>query len=278
MPSIGLNTWLYASFPAWTPSYTIGSALEHISDNGFDSVELGAASPHVWPPYMNEDRRKTVSKRLNETGLTVSSICPALGGGPSPNPASPLKKEREAAEEHYRGCIDIAGTFDAEIVIWVGGWRLANQSYDDAWKNMRSLLEKVVKEAEEEDVMIVIEATPDDSNLINTPSDQLQLVEEVESENLGLMLDTLHSQSIGKSPTEYVDQISDYLIHLHLSDNNRLPPGEGELSFRPMLDRLTEIGYDGTYTLEIFGDHLNPDEAAWNGYNNIEKLLGEVVD
>jgi protein FrlC len=41
-----------------------------------------------------------------------------------------------------------------------------------------------------------------------------------------------------------------------------------------MFDRLDDIGYDGHYTTEIFGGHLNPDEAARTTRENLSAMLG----
>jgi protein FrlC len=276
MPDIGLNTWLYCSFPTWTPSYTLERAIEHVGRNGYDTIELGAASPHAWPPYMTEDRIATIQRALDDSDLDVASVCPALGGGPGPNPASPLETERAAARKHYLGCLDVAEAFDAPTVIWVGGWHLGDQHYDDAWANMRGVLADVADEAETRDLTIAIEATPADSNLIDTPDDQLRLLDEVDADSLGVMFDTYHALIRGDSPTRYVNRLEDHLVHIHLADTDRLPPGDGEHSFRPMLDRLVEIGYDGPYIVEIFGDHLDPDEAAWNAQQNLASMLDAV--
>jgi protein FrlC len=273
MVRIGLNTWLYASFPVWTPSYTLEDAINHIDDIGFDSVEFGAASPHAWPQYMNEERTNSIRDRLETSDLTVSSICPALGGGPGPNPASPLEQEREAAREHYLGCLDVAKKFDSDIVIWVGGWHLEGQSYEDAWVNQRNVLEDVLQVADEKDKTIAIEANPADVNLIETPHDQRRLLDEIDSPNAGAMIDTAHASHRGDSPADYVTELGEDLVHLHLSDTDRLPPGNGTLTFHPMFDKLDEIGYDGHYTVEIFGGHLTPDEAAYDTLNNLETML-----
>jgi protein FrlC len=273
MARIGINTWLYASFPAWTPSYTLEDAIDHVDNIGFDSIEFGAASPHAWPEYMTEDRQTSVQDRLDGSDLTVSSICPALGGGPGPNPASPLEEERDAARDHYFGCLDVAEMFDSDIVIWVGGWHLQGQRYEDAWTNMRGVLNDVLAVAEEKQKTIAIEANPADVNLIETPHDQRRLLDEVDSPNAQAMIDTAHAAHRGESPAAYVDELGDDLIHLHLADTDRRPPGEGDLTFEPLFDRLDDIGYDGHYTVEIFGGHLTPDEAAWNAQANLEAML-----
>ena len=276
MPEIGLNSWLYASFPAWTPSYTLVDAIKHIDENEFDTIEIGAASPHAWPPYMEGDRLQHIKESLDDSDLSVSSICPALGGGPGPNPASPIQEERDAARDHYIGCLDVADAVNSDIVIWLGGWHLIGQSYDDAWEKMSGVFNDVVKEAEDQNKTLAIEATPADSNLVNTPDDQLKLLEQANSESVGVMFDTAHAIAEGDSPTRYVEELGEELVHLHLADSDRLPPGEGSLSFRPMLDRLEQIGYDGSYTVEIFGGHLNPDEAAWTARTNLEQMFSEV--
>lgn len=273
MAKIGINTWLYASFPVWTQCYTLEDTIDRVDDLGFDSIEFGAASPHAWPPYMNEERTASIREHLEESDLEVSSICPALGGGPGPNPASPLEEEREAALDHYLGCLDVAEAFDSDIVVWVGGWHHENQRYEDAWMNQRDVLESVIDAAETKDKTIAIEANAADVNLIETPQDQLRLIEEIGSSNLGAMFDTAHAAHRGDSPTAYVDILKDHLIHLHLADTDRLPPGQGDLAFQPMFNRLDDIGYDGHYTAEIFGGHLNPDEAAHAVRQNLVSML-----
>lgn len=273
MTRLGINTWLYGSFPAWTPSYTLEDTIDHVDDAGFDSIEFGAASPHAWPQYMNDERKAAIQERLDASDLTVSSICPALGGGPGPNPASPIEEERKAAREHYLGCLDVAEAFDAEIVLWVGGWRLQGQRYEDAWANQRDVLEEVLDAAEERDKTVAIEANAADVNLIETTQDQLRLLDEVDSPAAGAIMDTAHAAHRGESPAIYVEELADHLVHLHLADTDRLPPGEGDLSFRAMFDRLDDIGYDGHYTAEIFGGHLNPDEAARTTRANLAAML-----
>lgn len=273
MVRLGINTLLYASFPVWTPSYTLEDAIDHVDDAGFDSIEFGAASPHAWPQYMNDERQVSVQERLDASDLTVSSICPALGGGPGVNPASPLEAEREAAREHYIGCLDVAEAFDSDTVIWVGGWRLQGQRFEDAWANQRGILEDVLDTAEKSGKTIAIEANAADVNLIETTQQQLRLLEEVDSPNAAAMMDTAHAAHRGESPTAYVEELGDDLTHLHLADTDRLPPGEGDLSFRAMFNKLDDIGYDGHYTAEIFGGHLDPDEAALTTRENLSAML-----
>jgi D-psicose/D-tagatose/L-ribulose 3-epimerase len=50
------------------------------------------------------------------------------------------------------------------------------------------------------------------------------------------------------------------IAHVHLNDPNRLGPGQGGLSFAPILRALAEFGYRGTAAVEPFV--YEPDGAA----------------
>jgi hypothetical protein len=53
--------------------------------------------------------------------IVVSSLCPALGGGPGLNPCSALEEERTAAIKYYLDLIDLAADLECGIVIWLAG-------------------------------------------------------------------------------------------------------------------------------------------------------------
>lgn len=272
MVEISLNSWLYCSFPDWWQTYSLEHTIDRLGYLGYDSIELGAASPHAWPPYMEGERLESLQNALDENDLGVSSICPIMGGGPGMNPASPLEEERQAAIDHYSGCLRVADAVDCPVVIFVGGWRLADQRSEDAWNNMRSTLEEIVPVAEKHDVDLSLEATPNVTNVLETCQDSLKLHDEVPSDNVGTMFDTFHAAVRGESPAGYVEELGDTLNHLHLSDTERKVPGEGTLGFQPMFDMLDDIGYDGAYALEIFGQHLDPDEAAYRSLEAVEEM------
>jgi sugar phosphate isomerase/epimerase len=51
------------------------------------------------------------------------------------------------------------------------------------------------------------------------------------------------------------------LWHVHVGDNNRLPPGRGLIDFGAILETLRAIGYDGYLAAELLG-RPDPDAAA----------------
>jgi sugar phosphate isomerase/epimerase len=80
--------------------------------------------------------------------------------------------------------------------------------------------------------------------------------------HLNLTLDMAHSQLLSKQNTSYgfMEQYPDKIKHLHVHDNYggdspgddlHLPVGEGVVNFEGIFQKLAEIGYGRTITLEL---------------------------
>ncbi|ARK31284.1 sugar phosphate isomerase/epimerase family protein [Halalkalibacter krulwichiae] len=63
--------------------------------------------------------------------------------------------------------------------------------------------------------------------------------------NVKVMFDTFHALYRNEVPSDYVYRMADKLHHVHISDNDRLPPGEGRCDFDAVLKALKDINYDG---------------------------------
>ena len=76
-------------------------------------------------------------------------------------------------------------------------------------------------------------------------------------------MDTYHINIEEASWTEPFRQVmaEDKLFHVHLGDNNRLPPGKGLIDFSAIVDTLAEINYTGYLSAELF-PKPDPDTAA----------------
>ncbi|GAG76901.1 unnamed protein product, partial [marine sediment metagenome] len=105
---LGCNTWMYSSFPTWIPAYPIEYVIKKLAKIGYDGIELGAASPVAYPPYITKEDRKRISNLLRENNIEISSVLVCPGGGCGNNVASPIEAERKQAVQSYKDCIDLA--------------------------------------------------------------------------------------------------------------------------------------------------------------------------
>ena len=176
---LAFNTWVYSSFPVWVPSYPLTDAIERIARIGYDGIEIGAASPHACPDYLDAARRREIKACLEANGLALASMLPAPGGGPSFNAASPLEAERAATLDQYRKVIDLCADLGGEQVLYVAGWQVFGTDREQAWDWSRSALATLAGHAATRGVAMVIEPTSADSNLVDSCDDAIRMKREL---------------------------------------------------------------------------------------------------
>ncbi len=273
---LAYNNWAYTSFFVWTPSYTLEHTIERLAAIGYDGIEIGAGAPHAWPAHLTKKRRGDIKKLLEKHEMVVSSMLPAPSGGPGNNPVSPLIEERRWTVQHYKEIITLCRDWDCHTLIYLPGWRVFGTTRRQAWKWSQEALKQIADFAAKNDVTMVIEPTPHDTNLCESSYDAIELMEDVNHPNVKLMFDTFHAFYRHEVPTDYVYEMGKNLKHIHISDNDRLPPGQGVGDWPSLIGALREVGYDGYLTMET-GFHsrgIEPDYDARQAYEFLKPLAG----
>jgi protein FrlC len=246
---LSFNSWVFCSFPSWLPVRSLEDTIDVLADAGYDGIELGAAAPHAYPPYLDADRRSAISAHLERRGLVVSAICPAQGGGPGFNPASPDAPEREAALRYVAECVDLTADLGGERLIWLGGWRRYGQDQAEAWRLSRENLQRSAEQAQRRGIRLMVEPTAADSNLLETAGDCLRMIEEADVD-AAVMIDTYHVLHRSDEFGDALREAGDRLDYVHLSDEGRDAPGTHR-DFGATVGELRAIGYDGWLSMEV---------------------------
>jgi sugar phosphate isomerase/epimerase len=127
---------------------------------------------------------------------------------------------------------------------------------------------------------------------IFTPGQMLELAAEV-GENVGLLVDCFHVHAAGE-PWQRVAEIpGNKIVLVHLNDAPRVPLGQiqdgerllpggggGAIDIPAFIGSLTQAGYDGPVSLEVFSAELRampPLEAARKAWTATQKAVGSLV-
>jgi protein FrlC len=258
------NTWVYGSFPVWLPSYPLDEVIRPLAAIGHDGIEIGCAAPHAWPAYLSQTRRNEIRSLLDGEGIAVSSLLPAPGGGPGCNPASPLVEERRFTVSHYKEVIDLAVDLGSPLVLYIGGWQVFGTSRQDAWAYSLECLKDIAAYANERHVLVAVEPTPADSNLVESVDDALEMMRAAECPNVKVMFDSFHVNCRSEVPADYVRQMGKDLAHVHFAHADRLAPQEGHIDYQSVMRELNAVDYSGYVTMET-GFHArtsDPDQIA----------------
>nr|WP_243551470.1 sugar phosphate isomerase/epimerase [Metabacillus dongyingensis] len=277
MMKISFNTWVYGSFPSWLPTYPLEEVISRLSAMGYDGIEIGCASPHAYPDFLSNERRKEILKHLKRNNLNVAAMLPAPGGGPGLNPCSPLKEEREFTIKQYKDVIRLAHDWECPTVMWLAGWFGFGTTQKDAWKYSLEGLQDVAKYAKDLGITIVVEPQAADSNLIESADDALMLAQEAGESNVKVMFDTFHALYRNEVPSDYVYRMKEKLHHVHISDDDRLPPGQGSVNFDSLLKALKEIDYQGYLSMEV-GFHTRKADPDWYAKTSIDYLKQKLAE
>jgi len=132
-----------------------------------------------------------------------------------------------------------------------------SKSRDDTKKILFESLKEISDYNKDFGVNIALENMPD--TFITTMRVSQEVLEVLENENVSGIKHTMdvgHLETNNVDIEEYIHNLKDYLIHIHLHDNfgefdNHLPIGEGNINFSLIFRALEDIKYKGRIILEM---------------------------
>jgi sugar phosphate isomerase/epimerase len=129
-------------------------------------------------------------------------------------------------------------------------------------------------------VLIAIEpSNPLETDLINTTVQAMDMIDQLDFDNLGVLFDTGNALLVGEDTSAAIERLGDRLFHLHLNDNHgqcdeQLIPGKGNVDFRALIRALRLAMYEGFLTAELGWDYTNnPDPAAAEAQDFLDQLI-----
>ena len=202
-------------------------------------------------------------------------MLPALSGGPGHNVASPIPEERRHTIEHFKELAVLTAEWGGKILLYIPGWAVYGTPLRQAWQWRVEALREIAQFAAPYGVTLVIEPTADDSTIVDRCAAALMLMEEVAEPNVKLMFDTFHVLYRREVCTDYVYRMGKNLKHMHISDNDRLPPGEGRGDFVGVINALKDINFDGYLAMELGFDRrdIEPDYVARRSFDYLKPLV-----
>jgi sugar phosphate isomerase/epimerase len=260
-----------AQFQAATFKGDLETNLGLIAALGYDGVELAIRDPRLVDPVALE---KTVAKHK----LSV----PAIGTGQAWGEeglsfTDPDEAIRRGAIERILSHLPLAARFKAVVIIGlIRGVVKPGVSPDQAMDWLVEALQECSAAARPLGVKLALEPiNHNETTLINTVAEGIQLIDRVGSDSFGLLLDTYHMNIEEADMLESIKTCGEHIFHFHVADSNRKYPGGGHLDFKAILSALESIGYGGW----ISGEFLpKPDAvtAARQSITNLNKFLDRL--
>ncbi len=234
-----------------TTSAGYRAALEGWAKAGITLVELNA--PFI-ETFIKSDTLDGAKKVLADNGLTLVHGAVAVNGLFEPNP------NHAAAMDNLKRRLDLFSSFGVKKTYMTSA--AAEKLTEDGYKVVVEHMRMIGDAAKSFGMIFSVEFVRS-SPYMSTLLTALKLKREAAHPNCGVMFDFYHFCS-GMNRLEDMDQIRNGEInHVHFQDvpdmprelldnNTRIIPGDGVSPIIPMLQKLSDKGYAGPLSVELF--------------------------
>ena len=256
---------IYYAF--WTNDWDVDfiQFIPKVKKLGFDILEINGGTIVSWTEFA----RQNLVNQARSEGIELSY---GLGNTIDHDVSSP--------DEKVRGCGVRFMTEMIKSIGRMGGGVIQGSTYC-AWPNKlpkgeskqhyidQSLksMKELATVAEDNNVILNCEVLNRfEQFILNTCAEAVPFVKEINSPNIGILLDTFHMNIEEESLSSAILKAGPYLKGLHCGETDRKPVGMGRVPWIEIRRALDQIGFDGPIIEEPFvmpGGQVGQDISVW---------------
>lgn len=244
--------------------------IKKAKEIGFDILEF-QAQPLL---EMTDARLTEIKNAADEYGIELTY---SLGLDKKYDISSVDESTRKGGIEYLKNIMKKVAFMDGKIISGVSyaGWGVPTTETIDKrvlTENSIKSMRELVKMAEDCDITYGVEAVNRfEGVVLNTSAEAVEYVKQVDSKNIGVLLDTYHMNIEEFSFRDAILTAGEYLVGFHTGDNNRCIPGKGHIDWDEIFKALADINYQGRIVSEPFvmkGGQVGKDIFVWRDLIN----------
>ena len=228
----------------------IRGEIEHVASEvrraGYDAIELFIRDPKQYDP-------ERLMKAAKNEGLVYCAI--STGMEFTRNGLCLIAEDaaaRKAAVERLKEHIDLGAVIGAPVVVGIMRGSIPDFTRENEYLDYyREGLGTLCDYAKEKGTNIYVESIMRYiNNYLNSVPETAGFLRSMKKDNLYLHIDT-HSMVVeDKDEYNTVKDTADILGYVHVTDSNRGYPGAGNIDFKPIVQALYDIRYEGFISTE----------------------------
>jgi len=229
----------------WMRPEPIEVTIKRLAQFGYDGIQI-----------MGEPRKydlPEVKGLLKKHGIACQGAVSIMLAGRDLIHGDPYYREMSIA--YCKEIIDMLEFLEGEIFTLVPsevGKVVAMSDPETEWQWAVDGIQELAQYSQGKGVRIGLEPLNRfETNFLNRHDQGIKLQQDVGYDNVGVTLDTFHINIEEEDPMQALRDTSEYLVDVHVADNNRRPPGEGSYDWKEVIDTLKGVGYDGYLTSEF---------------------------
>ncbi len=258
--------------------HSLLDTIRIIAAMGYRGIEIMADVPHAYPTHLTEVDRRDIRKALRDERLKISNINAFMhhadGDTYHPSWIEPDPALRAKRIDYTRHCLDLAASLGACTLSTEPGGPLLGMQPEEGLRYFKEGLMAVAEHARQQGVRILIE--PEPGLLIENSRQFTSFFGELDPEVFGLNCDLGHFFCVGEDPALVVQQLHSVIHHFHLEDisasreHYHLIPGDGAIDLPRVLQAISQVGYEGFVTVELYTYEEQAEHAALRAYRYLQ--------
>jgi len=239
----------------------IGVSMLHTLAEPFKTMLKRLATIETDYVEIIDDGLQSLSKKrvfalkevANRTGIKYTLHCPFA----DINIASPSRQMLNASLKRLKASMAYAHELNAELWVLHPGQITGISPFypEHDWRQNTRSIRLLHDFAAGFGLRIAIENVPRKyGSIMKTPEDFARFYSETGLSDIGIVLDTGHSNLEGQTH-RFIDQFPERIVHLHLSDNmgeqdQHLGIGYGKIDWQQLIARLKNMRFNGIIMIE----------------------------
>jgi len=230
--------------------------LELARKLGYTGVEVAPFTLGLDAREISKQTRRDYRSMVEDLGMSIIGLHWLLAKTNGFHLTTDDRSVRNQTADYFKSLIELCSDLGGNVMV-LGSPLQRNFSppmtHDQAMANAVEVIKQFTGQLETAKVRLAIEPLgPLEGNFLNHASQARTMIKAIDSPNVRLHLDVKAMSTEERPIDQIVRENADWVIHFHANDPNKLGPGMGDVDQAPIFKALSEIGYNGWVSVEVF--------------------------
>jgi len=259
--------------------WSFADAAKFVRATGYTGLEIAPFTLAPSPSDISQAQRAEYRDILKSEGLSFAGLHWLMVSPKGLHVTTPDRALRERSWQHIRDLIDLCADLGPDGVMVFGSpvqrSTIDGSTVAEATARYIDGLSSVAAQAEQRGVTILVEALPvGQANVVNSLAEAASIVRQIGSPAIQTMFDTHNAVDETEPHAVLIEKYFDVIRHVHVNEMDGRHPGMGDYDFKPVLQALERLGYNGWISLEAFDFSFGAEKIA---RESIDYLNGEMA-
>ena len=255
--------------------------FQFASETGFHGVEIAPFTLAESVTEIPKEQRDKIREAAEKAGVEIVGLHWLLVSPKGLYMNTTDEAIRNRTLDYFRDLIEFCGDIGGSVMVF-GSPAQRNipdgVPHDRIWKITKQFFQDCLPAARKRGVVICMEPLArEETNFINTATEAIKLVDELDSPYFKLHLDVKAMNDEARPMESIIESARGYVAHFHANDPNKKGPGFGDADFVPIFQSLKQIGYEGYVSIEAFDYDPDPLAMAREGLAYLKKCYSEAT-